>query len=241
MNPTKRTISKSLIPPSLVRAANRGEASLDVDDNGSAEAFEDGVAIIRDMAGMTNAALAAGNAIDSSGNRGTAPLVSNFLNQNDVQAMLDADGNGQIEPLADGILILRYLAGITGNDLTDGAVGNGATRTTATAIIGFLDGFLPNSGPSNAAVPRAAAALSTPPDDAEEEPTADDSHDPAAEAAAAAVDTTACPAGSSHDAAEETDESPDLSLATPQPQQTDDLFDSVFADLVDPLTLTSIG
>jgi len=52
---------------------------------------------------------------------------------------LDADGNAQAKALSDGLLIIRYLFGFTGDTLISGAVGSGATRTTADAIKAYLD------------------------------------------------------------------------------------------------------
>jgi hypothetical protein len=56
---------------------------------------------------------------------------------------LDVDANGEATALTDGVLIVRSLFGVTGTQLTDGALGTGATRTDSVEIIAFLDGFLP--------------------------------------------------------------------------------------------------
>ncbi|CAN2045776.1 exported hypothetical protein [Candidatus Magnetomoraceae bacterium gMMP-13] len=53
---------------------------------------------------------------------------------------LDIDGNGEFESSTDGLLILRYLFGFTGNELIINAVGNAATRTTADSIYSYLSG-----------------------------------------------------------------------------------------------------
>jgi hypothetical protein len=62
-----------------------------------------------------------------------APDVGNLLLINGAalldRVLLDVDGNGAAEPLTDGLLILRFLFGFTGNALTQGAIGDGATRT----------------------------------------------------------------------------------------------------------------
>jgi hypothetical protein len=62
-----------------------------------------------------------------------APDVGNLLliNGNVLldRVLLDIDGNGVADPLTDGVLILRFLFGFTGTTLTQGALGNGATRT----------------------------------------------------------------------------------------------------------------
>jgi hypothetical protein len=51
----------------------------------------------------------------------------------------DVDLNGQLQPLTDGLLILRYLFGFTGPTLVAGALGSGATRTDPAAIVAYLD------------------------------------------------------------------------------------------------------
>ena len=60
-----------------------------------------------------------------------------------ITTNLDVDNNGEATALTDGLLIVRYLFGVTGTQLTDGLLGTGATRTDAAEIIAFLDGFLP--------------------------------------------------------------------------------------------------
>ena len=57
--------------------------------------------------------------------------------------MLDIDGNGQVDALTDGLLISRYLLGISGPALIAGAIGAGATRLTFTQIENYLAGLLP--------------------------------------------------------------------------------------------------
>jgi hypothetical protein len=52
---------------------------------------------------------------------------------------LDVDGNGAIAVLSDGLLVLRYLFGFSGNALTAGALGMGATRDAA-QIAAYLAG-----------------------------------------------------------------------------------------------------
>jgi len=44
--------------------------------------------------------------------------------------LLDIDGNGSIDALTDGLLILRAMFGLSGTSVTNGAIGGGATRTT---------------------------------------------------------------------------------------------------------------
>jgi hypothetical protein len=53
---------------------------------------------------------------------------------------LDADGNGSIDALTDGLLIIRATFGLTGTSATNNAIGPGATRSTWSAIQAFLNG-----------------------------------------------------------------------------------------------------
>ena len=59
---------------------------------------------------------------------------------------LDADASGaptRYDALTDGLLILRYLSGVTGGALTAGALGATATRTDPAAIKAYLDALGP--------------------------------------------------------------------------------------------------
>ena len=52
---------------------------------------------------------------------------------------LDVDGNGAVAALTDGMLILRYMFGISGPSLTAGAIAIGAPRVSPGAVIQYLD------------------------------------------------------------------------------------------------------
>jgi len=56
---------------------------------------------------------------------------------------LDIDGNGQADALTDSLLITRYMFGFRGEALIDGAVGEGATRTTSAEIEAYLEALIP--------------------------------------------------------------------------------------------------
>ena len=55
----------------------------------------------------------------------------------------DIDGNGQVDALTDAVLILRYLSGLRGPSLVAGAIGPGATRTTAPDIEAYIQTLMP--------------------------------------------------------------------------------------------------
>ena len=56
--------------------------------------------------------------------------------------MIDIDGNGTADALTDGLLVMRYLFGLRGAALIQGAVGVGAQRTSAAQIETFIRSFL---------------------------------------------------------------------------------------------------
>jgi cysteine-rich repeat protein len=55
---------------------------------------------------------------------------------------LDLDGNGTQEALSDGLLLNRYMSGMTGATLVNGVIGSGATRTTPGEILAFIGSHL---------------------------------------------------------------------------------------------------
>ena len=73
----------------------------------------------------------------------TVPAGLN-LNTPPAPQGLDIDASittSKYDALTDGLLILRYLFGLTGTSLTNGALGNTATRTDPAAIKTYLDGI----------------------------------------------------------------------------------------------------
>lgn len=116
--------------------------SLDVDQNGMADAFTDGFLIIRHLLNLTGAALVQG-VVDPSGDRIDPDEITTYLDSVE-STLLDVDANNQADAFTDGMLILRYLFGFTGQALTNGVVDPAGSRTEPQAIIDFLNGFNPN-------------------------------------------------------------------------------------------------
>ena len=64
--------------------------------------------------------------------RSTAVAIGTYLT--DVTPKFDIDGNGKADALTDGVLIIRYLFGMTGAPLINKAIGQGAIRMLAPDI-----------------------------------------------------------------------------------------------------------
>ena len=65
-----------------------------------------------------------------------------FAQRFDTLLTIDVDGDGRYLPLTDGLLLLRFAFGFTGNTLITGAVGLGCTRCDAPSITAYLKGLV---------------------------------------------------------------------------------------------------
>ncbi len=62
---------------------------------------------------------------------------------NTLTSVFDIDGNGNVDALTDSLLIMRYTFGFSGDELTNDAVGEGATRTSSAEIEAYLEALIP--------------------------------------------------------------------------------------------------
>ena len=139
-----KTLSAAANITATFALTSNGPFNLDVEGNAPvslATDANDGVLILRYMSGMSGAALISGSVVSGDATRKMAAALTAYLD--DLKPMLDIDGNGQVDALTDGLLISRYLLGISGPALIAGAIGAGATRLTFTQIENYLAGLLP--------------------------------------------------------------------------------------------------
>jgi len=115
--------------------------SFDIDENKETKALTDGLLVIRHLFGFTGDALASG-AVATDADRNTPESISSLLSEADSE--LDIDGNGESKALTDGLLLIRYLFGFTGDALTAGAIGDGATRSTSEDIEAYIGDRIPS-------------------------------------------------------------------------------------------------
>ena len=104
------------------------------------DALTDGLLILRYLSGLTGTALTAG-ATGPAAQRSSPAAVLSYLNS--IAPQLDIDGNGIVDPTTDGAMIVRYLFGLRGNALIQGAIGTAAIRTTAQQIETYIAARLP--------------------------------------------------------------------------------------------------
>jgi len=116
---------------------------LDVDASVSAtkyDALTDGLLVLRWLFGLTGQSLING-AIGAGAVRTTPEDITAYLTA--VAAKLDVDGNGQVDALTDGLVIIRYLFGLRGASLISGAIGSGAIRGTAAEVTTYIQSVTP--------------------------------------------------------------------------------------------------
>ena len=108
---------------------------LDIDADAQFAAVTDGIMTLRYLFGLRGTAVT--NGAISLGAARFDP-VRILLRLTEIRPQLDVDGNGVVDALTDGLLVIRDLLGLTGTALTQGAIGPGATRTTAAQVQTYL-------------------------------------------------------------------------------------------------------
>ena len=114
-------------PGGLALRDGTSTGSLDIDGDGSVDALTDGLLSLRHLFGLSGAALTAG-ALGPNATITNPATIKAYLDR--IRPALDFDGNGQVDALTDGLMLIRYLSGLRGPALTAGAIGAGAIRTT---------------------------------------------------------------------------------------------------------------
>ena len=117
-----------------------GARTLDVDDSNAYDALTDGLLALRQLFGLTGAAMT-NNALALDANRVDPGAIETFLTN--VRPRLDVDGNGKADALTDGLMILRYLFGVRGPALVANAIGTGARRTTDAQVQDYIASLVP--------------------------------------------------------------------------------------------------
>jgi len=114
--------------------------SFDVDKNLEAQPLTDGLLVIRHLFGFSGDSLISG-AVSSGAGRDGSDAISSYLTDADTQ--LDIDGDGESKPLTDGLLLIRYLFGFSGDSLISGAIGSGAERDTSEEVEAYIQERVP--------------------------------------------------------------------------------------------------
>ncbi|MCS5587287.1 MAG: hypothetical protein NZ697_02225, partial [Porticoccaceae bacterium] len=114
-------------------------ATWDFDMNGQVDALTDGLLLLRHTFGLrgstlTDVAIAPDSPL-------TAAEVE--LSVEAAYSIADIDGDGTVDALTDGLLLLRYLFGMREESLIAGAVSPQGTRTSVADIENHIQNFIP--------------------------------------------------------------------------------------------------
>ena len=93
--------------------------------------------MIRYLFGFSGDALVFG-AVDGAASRGDAGGIETYLKS--AEAQLDIDGDGEAGPLTDGLLLIRYLFGFSGEALVAGA-----QRQNSDDIAAYIEARIPGT------------------------------------------------------------------------------------------------
>jgi CxxC motif-containing protein (DUF1111 family)/predicted lipoprotein with Yx(FWY)xxD motif len=127
----------------LVANANAAN-NWDVDNNSEVDALTDGLLMLRYSFGLKDAALTNG-AIGANSPLSQSELESELFA---IQGISDIDGNGQVDALTDGLLLLRYLFGLPGDALISGVVSTDATRSSVSDITQYINSYMLGQAPA---------------------------------------------------------------------------------------------
>jgi Zn-dependent metalloprotease len=114
--------------------------SWDFDKNGSADALTDGLMLLRYAFGLRGSSLT--NGAIASNSMLTAIEIESSL-ASSTNSFADIDGNGNVDALTDGLMLLRYLFGLRGESLISGAIGGNSSRTSHDNIEIYINNHMP--------------------------------------------------------------------------------------------------
>ena len=117
-------------------SCSQGCFSFDIDNDLDVTPLTDGLLVIRHLFGFSGESLIAGAA-----SLNASTDIKTYLTG--ANAELDIDGDGQSGALTDGLLLIRYLFGFSGDSLISGAVSENAERTTAEQIETYISERIP--------------------------------------------------------------------------------------------------
>ena len=84
---------------------------------------------------LTNGAIASNSTLNA--------IEIESLIASSADSFADIDGNGNVDALTDGLMLLRYLFGLRGESLISGAIGGNSSRTSHDNIEIYINNLMP--------------------------------------------------------------------------------------------------
>ena len=119
----------------VVSSSILSQANLDLDGDQIYDALTDGLLILRSMFGLTGDELISAAISDSAVYSSAEDIELRF---DQLEKFLDVDDNGVVDALTDGLIILRYLFGLTGENLISNVIASEAQRSDAYEISSYV-------------------------------------------------------------------------------------------------------
>jgi len=116
--------------------------SLDIDGNGQYDALTDGLLLLRGMFLLSGDALIS-DAVASDAAYKTSDEVASRIEM--LGDLVDIDGNGNIDALTDGLVILRYLFNLRGDVLISDVIASDATVEISEQVEAKIEALLPGT------------------------------------------------------------------------------------------------
>ncbi|MDA8899199.1 leucine-rich repeat domain-containing protein [Porticoccaceae bacterium] len=116
-------------------------ATWDFDGNGQADALTDGLILLRHAFGVRGASLT--DSVMATDSTMTSEEVQVAVEK--ALVIADVDGDGNVDALTDGLIVMRYMFGLTGETLMDGVVSANATRASAESAQQHIELYMPNN------------------------------------------------------------------------------------------------
>ena len=115
--------------------------SLDIDGNGQYDALTDGLLLLRGMFLLSGDSLIS-DAVASDAVYKTSDEIASRIDM--LGDLVDIDGNGTVDALTDGLVILRYLFNLRGDVLINDVIASDATVKTAEDVEAKIEQLIPS-------------------------------------------------------------------------------------------------
>ncbi len=125
----------------MLTIEDNDDMCMDIDGNGEVTTLSDGIMLTRYLLGYRGNNLVDNN-LGNNATRSTASSIVSYIESHISTGCYDVDGNGSLNALTDGVLLMRYLSDLQGDALTTDAIGAGATRTNSASIQNYLSSII---------------------------------------------------------------------------------------------------
>lgn len=120
---------------------DKTDKCIDIDGNGAVDVLTDGITLTRYLLGYRGAALIE-QSIAANATRTAPASIQSYIENHAQTGCYDIDGNGSLDALTDGVLLIRYLSDYQDDNLIQGAIGQNAARTTTNGISSYIASLL---------------------------------------------------------------------------------------------------